>query len=782
MAKSLIIVESPTKTKTFKNILGSDYQVEASVGHVRDLPQRQLGVAVEDGFRPKYEPIASKRDVIKRLAALAGKSERVYLATDPDREGEAIAWHLAEVLNLDNPYRIRPNELTPAAVRHAVENPGHIDMRRVDAQEARRVLDRLVGYRLSPLLWKKVRKNLSAGRVQSVAVRLICDREREIQAFVPREYWSLTARLTPVAPAEPSPFDARYMGVAAEIDSRRGRNAVKASDAQGPEREAERLALPNGEAAETVVRALDGASWAVRSVRQQERKRGPSPPFTTSTLQQEAARKLGFGGKRTMSLAQQLYEGIDLAGSGSVGMITYMRSDSTRVAEEAQAEAREFIARAYGQPYLPPEAPVYRPKGGAQDAHEAIRPTSVLRTPEEVRQALSPDQLKLYRLIWQRFVASQMPPSIYLVTSADIDAAAYRFRATGSVVRFDGFMRVYMEGRDTEEVPDEERAALPPLEEGQPLDLLELTPRQHFTEPPPRYTEATLVKLLDEKRVGRPSTYNQIVATIQDREYVRLEERRFYPTDLGMTVNDLLVKHFPNILDVGFTADIEKQLDDIAGGSAGKVRLLETFYGPFEEALAEAHERMERVKPVQEPTDHPCPVCGNQMMRRRSRMGEFLGCSGYPRCKTMLNVDGSPIVPEERPKPEITDQPCPKCGKPLVERMGRFGKFLGCSGYPKCRTIVRVPGDEGAAPPTAVVLDQPCPKCSQPLEAKRSRFGTLTRCQAGDACGFKTWLHLAGRACPECSWPLGESVYRGRPSGVVKCSNPDCAYSQKLAG
>ena len=782
MAKSLIIVESPTKTKTFKNILGNDYLVEASVGHVRDLPQKQLGVAIEDGFRPKYVTIAKKRDVIKRLADLARKSKLVYLATDPDREGEAIAWHLAEVLKLENPFRICPNELTPDAVRRAMENPGRIDMNRVEAQEARRVLDRLVGYRLSPLLWKKVRKNLSAGRVQSVAVRLICDREREIQAFVPREYWSLTALLKTVAPAEPATFEARYVGIAEEVDRRPARAAKKALEDGGEEPVGETPALPNGDAAQEVVRALEGASWVVKSVRQQERKRGPAPPFTTSTLQQEAARKLGFSGKRTMALAQQLYEGVVLGDQGSVGLITYMRTDSTRVAKEAQEEARKLIGDMFGPAYLPSHAPVYRPKRGAQDAHEAIRPTSVLRTPDEVRGSLDADQLRLYRLIWQRFVASQMQPAVHLVTSVDIDAAAYRFRASGSVVRFDGFMRVYTEGRDTDDLPEEERAPLPPLAAGQPLDLVELTPRQHFTEPPPRYTEATLIKLLDEKGIGRPSTYNQILSTIVDREYVRLEDRRFHPTELGMTVNDLLVKHFPDILDVGFTAGIEKKLDEIEEGSAEKVRLLEAFYGPFEAALADAHERMERVKPPQEPTEHVCPTCGSQMMLRRSRLGEFLGCSAYPRCKTMLNVDGSPIVTPERPKPTVTDQPCPKCGKPLVEREGRFGKFLGCSAYPKCRTIVRIPGQEGAGPAEPEVLEQPCPRCGQPLQVRRTRFGSRTECSAGESCGFKTWLRLVGRACPECGWPLGESVYRGRPSGTVKCSNPDCGHTEKLAG
>lgn len=764
MPKSLIIVESPAKTKTFKNVLGPGYQVEASVGHVRDLPQRELGVDVENGFKPKYVTIPTRREVIKKLAQAAKKADVVYLASDPDREGEAIAWHLAQALKLKDPLRIQCNEITRSAIEAAIQNPRPIDEQLVEAQEARRILDRLVGYRLSPLLWKKVRKNLSAGRVQSVAVRLVVDREREIQAFVPQEYWSLTATLTPQPPEARFPFEARFVG-----------------------RGAEKVQLRTQEETDAVVRALEGASYTVDAIRKKERRRAPEPPFITSTLQQEASRKLGFGNRRTMQVAQALYEGIEIGAEGAVGLITYMRTDSTRVATEAQSEARAFIETQYGHDYVPPSPPKYRSRDAAQDAHEAIRPTSVARTPDAIAAHLTPDQLKLYRLIWQRFVASQMRPAVYDVTTADIAANGYTFRATGSVMKFDGFTRVYTEGRDTEERTEEDQAPLPALAKGQTLDLIKLDPKQHFTEPPPRYTEATLVKALEEKNIGRPSTYASIISTIQDRNYVKLEDRRFYPTDLGITVTDLLVKHFPDIMDVGFTADMETKLDQVGEGKGNKVELLSGFYGPFEQAVGAAHETMERVKPEQQETDYVCPVCGKKMMLRQSARGPFLGCSGYPRCKTVLVFDdeGKPVPPPERQKPVVTDQVCPKCGKPMVEREGRFGKFLGCSGYPKCRTIIRLPGSEGQEPstPAAESTGIKCPKCGVgEIVVKRARHGaTFYGCSEYPRCDFTTWHKPIGRACPSCNWPLGEQSFRGRPTGKIKCTNPDCAYVETVA-
>ena len=757
MAKALIIVESPAKTKTLKNFLGSGYLVEASMGHVRDLPQRELGVDVEHDFTPKYVKIALRREVIKKLEEAAKKVDVVLLASDPDREGEAIAWHLAQTLKIKNAQRIEFNEITRTAVEHAIQNPRAIDENRVNAQEARRILDRLVGYRLSPLLWKKVKKNLSAGRVQSVAVRMICEREREIQNFVSVEYWSLSAHLTPQPPKPHFEFEARLIG--------KGR---------------EKLELHKQEETDAVLQALIGADYRVASVKKQERKRNPAAPFITSTLQQEASRKLGFGNRRTMSVAQQLYEGIDLGEQGAVGLITYMRTDSTRVAQEAQQETREFIGSYYGPEYIPAKPPIYRSRNSAQDAHEAIRPTSVLRTPDAVEQYLNPEQLKLYRLIWQRFVASQMAPAIFDVTSADIDAAGYKFRATGSVMRFNGFIAVYTEGKDNDDVDDEERAPLPELTVEQMLDLIKLDPQQHFTEPPPRFTEATIVKSLEEKGIGRPSTYASIISTIQEREYVVLEQKRFSPTELGFTVNDLLVKHFPDIMDVGFTASMEDKLDSVEEGTGDKVQLLHDFYGPFEQAITEAHEKMESVKPPAVQTDFLCPNCSKPMMLRQSSLGKFLGCSGYPRCKTILNEDGTPKEKPDRPEPVVTDQPCPKCGKPLIERTGRFGKFLGCSAYPKCKTIVKIPGQEATvdtSPSESTGVH--CPRCKGELLVKRSRRNTVFYgCSNYPNCDFSSPRKPLNQPCTECGYPMGIVLTRGQPTGALKCTNPDCSHTE----
>lgn len=758
MGKILIIVESPAKTKTLKNFLGKDYMVEASMGHVRDLPQKELGVDIENEFTPKYVRISDRKDVIKKISEAAKKADSVLLASDPDREGEAISWHLSQALQLKNAQRIEFNEITRSAVENAIQHPRDINMKRVNAQEARRILDRLVGYRLSPLLWKKVRKNLSAGRVQSVAVRLICDREREIQAFIPEEYWSLTATLTPQPPVAKFPFEAKFVG-----------------------KDGKKRAINNETEAHALLAELKNVSWTVKSVKKQERKRNPSPPFITSTLQQEASRKLGYGNRRTMSIAQQLYEGVNLGTEGAVGLITYMRTDSTRVAKEAQEETRGFILQQYGEEYRPATPPTYKTRSEAQDAHEAIRPTSIYHTPDSLADHLNPEQLKLYRLIWQRFLASQMTPVVFDVTTADILGGEYLFRATGSVLRFIGFMTVYTEGKDTEEVADEERTPLPNLTKDQILDLLNLDTKQHFTEPPPRYTEATIVKTLEEKGIGRPSTYASIISTIVEREYVLLEQKRFFPTELGFTVNDLLVKHFPDILDVGFTAEMETKLDEIEDGNREKVQLLKDFYSPFNAMLTEAHEKMERVKPESVLTETPCPNCGKPMAIRESRLGKFLGCSGYPRCKTILNLDGSPREAPQKEEQKVTDQLCPKCGKPLVERMGRFGKFLGCSGYPKCRTIVKIQGEDAEQRPTQVVLDGvKCPKDGGDILEKHSRRGTIFYgCSNYPKCDFATSMKPLPQACPECGWPLGEGKQRGKTDIVLKCTNPDCSYARK---
>jgi DNA topoisomerase-1 len=693
MPKDLIIVESPAKTKTLAAFLGSSYQVMASMGHVRDLPKSKLGVDVEKDFAPSYTVIPERKSILNDLKRAAKASRNVYLASDPDREGEAIAWHLKEALGLDNARRIQFNEITQRAVQEALQHPRELNAPRVDAQQARRVLDRLVGYKISPLLWKKVQKNLSAGRVQSVAVRLIVDREREIEAFVPVEYWSITARLTP--------FEKEF-----------------AFNAKLIEQGGKKIELHNEAEANAVLAALKGGEWKVGAIKKREQRRQPAAPFITSTLQQEAARKLGFSSKRTMQTAQQLYEGVQLGGQGHVGLITYMRTDSVHVSQEAQAEARDFIQKTYGAEYVPAAPRQYKAKKGAQEAHEAIRPTSVLRRPEAVKPHLSADQFRLYTLIWQRFVASQMEAAVLDVTSVDILVNGYTFRATGSVVKFQGFMALYTEGRD-EPNPDEEdeKAPLPPLTVGQLLKLLELLPRQHFTEPPPRYSEATLVKALEERGIGRPSTYAAIISTILERNYVQLEEKRFRPTELGSVVNDLLVKHFPKILDVAFTAHVEEELDDIAEGERKWVDVLKEFYGPFEQALGAAEQQMERVKPQPQVTDQECPKCGRPMLLRQGRFGEFLGCSGYPECKT--------IIDPKRTEPKELGVACPTgCGGQLVEKRSRRGKvFYGCNRYPEC--------------------------------------------------SFAAWDKPTDQTCPTCGYPMGERTFRGRAAGL-RCINKEC--------
>ena len=739
MAKSLIIVESPAKIKTLKNFLGSDYEVEASMGHVRDLPEKKLGVDIENDFKPTYETTKDRADVMKRLTAASKGVTTVYFASDPDREGEAIAWHLSEALKIKNPQRIQFNEITRQAVQAAIANPGVIDMDRVNAQQARRVLDRLVGYKLSPILWKKIQKGLSAGRVQSVAVRIICDREREILAFVPVEYWSLTATLTPQAPEKKFPFTAK-------LHSRGG----------------DRLEPKSEETMDGILHDLEGARYDVAEVKKREQRRNAAPPFITSTLQQEAARKLGFGNRRTMSVAQDLYEGVELGELGSVGLITYMRTDSVRVAAEAQVETLKYIRERYdadpkktpGYAYAPAAPKQFKTKGSAQDAHEAIRPTSVYREPDQIARFLSAEQLRLYRIIWQRFVASQMNPAVMDVTTADIAAsggnvtgAPYTFRSTGSVVKFDGFMRVYTEGKDTEEVTDEEQPPLPPLSKEQPLDLLGLEPKQHFTEPPPRYTEATIVKALEEQGIGRPSTWSSIIQVIRDREYVELTEKRFYPTELGFKVNDSLVKHFPSVMDLKFTADLETKLDEVEEGKSDWVSLLREFYDPFALQLTAAGTEMESLKAAPVETEFHCLSTGAVMFLRQSRYGAFLGCSGYPKCKKILklNEDGQPaeglsflcglepqpekVAVDPTTLPGATAHVCPEGKGVMIQRVGRLGPFLGCSSYPKCRTLLNILPDgslkEGQ--------EFNCTYSDAPVKSKKKTTVRKTTARAGAA-------------------------------------------------
>jgi DNA topoisomerase I len=680
--KPLIIVESPTKARTIKKFLPARYAVKASVGHIRDLPKSSLGVDVERDFTPKYLTIKGKGDVIKELKSAVKAASDVYLATDPDREGEAIAWHLAELLKLGDPKRIELHEITKDAALAALKHPHHIDMDRVNAQQARRILDRLVGYKISPLLWAKVRSGLSAGRVQSVAVRLIVDREREITAFVPREYWTISALLAGERDPE-LPF-------AAELVALRG----------------ERLRIAKKEEADAALGALEGAAYRVAALKKREVRRNPPAPFTTSTLQQEASRKLRMRVRRTMQIAQSLYEGVDVGGTeGTVGLITYMRTDSTRIADQAREAARTFITETYGEAFA--EGRLHKVREGAQDAHEAIRPTSVLRTPQHVSGILKRDELRLYTMIWERFVASQMSPAVLDQTTVDVGAKEYTFRATGTVMRFPGFTRVYEEGKD-EDQSAKARPRLPELHEEEKLECRTLESKQHFTEPPPRYTEATLVKALEDNGIGRPSTYSTIVDTIGARGYVTQQERRFMPTEIGVAVNDLLVEHFPKIVNLDFTATMEGDLDKVADGNENWVVLLRKFYGPFESELEAAEKKLPRLELRDEPTDELCPACGRPMVIKTGRYGRFISCSGYPECKTT-----KPIVKD-------TGAKCPKCGGAIVERRSKKGRtFYGCATFPNCDFVS---WDR--------VVAEPCPVCGSYVIVKTRRGTPYFQCAA----------------------------------------------------
>jgi len=697
VAKPLIIVESPTKAKTIKKFLPARFVVKASVGHVRDLPKSTLGVDVEHDFMPRYLTIKGKGDIIKDLKAAAKAASEVYLATDPDREGEAIAWHLAELLKLDNPKRIELHEITKDAALAALKDAHAIDMPRVNAQQARRILDRLVGYKISPLLWAKVRGGLSAGRVQSVAVRLIVDREREIRAFVPREYWTVTAQLAQLSADAGAPAPLVFAADLQQIDG------AKAE-------------IVNGEQAGEIMAALEGAAFRVDSVKTRETRRNAAAPFTTSTLQQEASRKLKFRVRKTMQLAQALYEGVDLGRSeGTQGLITYMRTDSTRISDSARDAAGDYIIQRFG-PEFHGGGRQFKLKEGAQDAHEAIRPTSVLHTPESLSKILKRDELRLYQLIWERFVASQMAPAVFDQTTADIAAAQrFTFRATGSVLKFAGFTAVYEEGTD-DAAPLEggatakgakARPILPKLSENEDLDAKSIDPKQHFTEPPPRFTEASLVRALEENGIGRPSTYSAIVETIQARGYAEQLERRFHPTEIGEQVNDLLEKHFPDIVDLKFTASMEGRLDELAetgGDWDATAKVLGAFYADFEKELAEAERVLPKFEQRDEPTDEVCVNCGKPMVIKTGRFGKFMSCTGYPECKTT-----KPILKD-------TGVKCPKDGGMIAERKSRKGRtFYGCANYPACDFVSWDP-----------VAPQPCAVCGDYVIEKRKRGGGVT--------------------------------------------------------
>lgn len=662
----LIIVESPTKVKSIKKYLGGGYEVMASMGHVRDLPKSKLGVDTEHDFKPQYINMSDKKDLIKQLKTAAANSDGVLLATDPDREGEAISWHLAYLLALDlnEPNRVAFNEITESGVKAGIAAPHKIDLNLVDAQQARRVLDRIVGYKLSPFLWKKVKGGLSAGRVQTVALRLIVEREREIEKFNSEEYWSVDAKLL----AGTKSFKAALYGFAdgKKID-----------------------VIPNAEEADKIVSALSGAEYIVSALKKGTRKKQPAPPFITSTLQQEASRKLGFTGQRTMRIAQQLYEGVDVPGAGTTGLITYMRTDSLRISEEARAAAYKYITGRYGKEYLPEKPRYFKTKSGAQDAHEAIRPTSVSFTPELVKEALTAEQYKLYKLIWERFIASLMEVCVQNTVNADITAGDYLFKASGYSVKFDGFTVLYEEGKDDDSA---EGGALPEMKTGDKLKLKELTPNQHFTQPPARYTEPTLIKALDENGIGRPSTYAPIISNILGRDYIEREKKSLKPTNLGMVVSDLMVEYFDKIVDVKFTAGLEKQLDEIGAGKRGWVDTIKDFYKDFDKLYKKAEDSLEgkRVKVPDEETDVICDKCGRKMVVKSGRFGKFLACPGYPECKN------TKPLPEDEVK-----QPCPKCGGKLVKRISKRGKrYYSCSNYPDC---------DFTAP--GIPTGEKCPEC-----------------------------------------------------------------------
>jgi len=759
MAKHLVIVESPAKARTLGKYLGRDYQVKASVGHVVDLPKSKLGVDIEKDFAAEYQVIHGKTKVLEEIKKAAKDKENVYLAPDPDREGEAIAWHIAQRLGprRKNIHRVLFNEITKKAVLEAIKHPGALDQHRFEAQQARRILDRLVGYRLSPLLWKKVRRGLSAGRVQSVAVRVIVEREREIRAFTPEEYWTVEARLEAGAPP---PFAARL----AEID--------------GVRLDHKQLRLDSKVRVDAVLAGLAGTGWTVTKVDKKERRRHPTPPFITSRLQQEASRKLGYQPSRTMRIAQRLYEGIELGDEGAVGLITYMRTDSTRIAGDAIAAARDYITGRYGAPYLPEAPNVYRSKKGAQDAHEAIRPTSMEYDPERVARFLDKEELALYTLIWNRFVASQMASAVFDATAVDIQAATCRFRATGQILKFDGFIRVYTEGRDDDQpAPAEEEGEgqLPPLTEGETVRLLELVPEQHFTQPLPRFTQATLIKELEEKGIGRPSTYAAIMGTILNKEYVvEDDQRRLKPTELGFLVTDLLVESFPDVLNVEFTAGMEDQLDRIEEGHEHWVQTMRRFWEPFARDLEKAEVEMRDVKREERPTDLMCEKCGQPMIIKWGRRGEFLACRGYPDCKSTKNFtrdDDGTIRPVEA---EVTDEKCEQCGRPMQVRFGRYGKFLGCSGYPECRNMQPL----HKPVPTGVK----CLACGtgEMMERRSRRGKTFYSCSNYPSCQFVAWDRPVPEPCPRCGAGFVTEKVTKRYGTVRRCPREECGWQGQI--
>ena len=739
--KHLVIVESPAKARTLAGILGPDYDIRASVGHVRDLPKSKLGVDTENDFAPRYLIPKEKKAVVQEIRKAAEDADEIYLATDPDREGEAISWHLIEAAELgDRPHqRVVFHEITPEAVREAFQHPRPIDYHLVDAQQARRVLDRLVGYKISPVLWKKIRRGLSAGRVQSVALRMVAEREREIQAFEPKEYWTIDVDLAK-EPAGDQPFTAKFVGLVGK----------------------KKIEIPNQAEADRLVALLRSARHTVADLKEKPQTRRPGPPFITSTLQQDASRRFGFSAKRTMAVAQQLYEGVELPGEGQAGLITYMRTDSTNIAESAKKEARAYITRRFGGDFVPPSPRTYRTKGKrAQEAHEAIRPTAVVRDPASLRSTLNRDQLRLYTLVWQRFVACQMADALFDLTTIEVETQpadgsdALLLRASESVLRFPGYRQLYQETREDEDEEDSDTKDLPSLAPGDALRPVDLRPEQHFTEPPPRFTEASLVKALEENGIGRPSTYAPILSTIQDRGYVQKDGRALVPQELGFVVNDLLVEYFPDVFSVGFTAELEEELDEIARGERPWEPAVRQFYEPLEAAL----EKAAAAPRVEEETDEKCDKCGKPMVARWGRFGRFLACTGFPECRTTRPFEKDEI--EQQP----VDEKCDVCGAEMALRGGRYGRFLACSRYPECKGTKSLLTKMGVA----------CPNDGGDLvERKTRRRRTFYGCANYPKCDFTSWSRPLPQPCPRCQGLIvaaGRARNDGRTS--ARCSKCD---------
>lgn len=754
MAQSLVIVESPAKAKTIEKFLGKGYKVLASYGHVRALPSKQGSVDVDNNFTPKYHVLPESAKHISLLKKEVAKSDELILATDLDREGEAIAWHLLEALGIDEKgdklkvKRVTFHEITKPAIDEAMAHPREIDRDMVDAQQARSILDYLVGFNLSPFLWKKIRYGLSAGRVQSVALRLICERENDIEAFEPREYWSVEALLANAANSQ----------LSAKLNSIEGKKLTK-------------FAIENQQQAEGILAELEQVKFIVSGLEKKARKRNPAPPFTTSTLQQEASRKLGFSARKTMSVAQKLYEGIEVA-DGTHGLITYMRTDSVALSTVATSEAREVICQLYDETYALDKPRVFKNKSkNAQEAHEAVRPTSIARTPAQLKQYLSSDQLRLYELIWKRTVASQMTQAIFDATTVDIAAGdKYSFRASGQVIRFPGFMALYIEGTDNGDDENKE-GLLPPLDEGEKLSKEQITPEQHFTQPPPRFTEASLVKTMEEYGIGRPSTYASIMNTLVTRKYVRLEKRTFFPEDTGRVVSKLLVEHFSQYVDYDFTAELEEDLDAISRGEKAWTPAVKQFWDPFIALLHRKDKEVSKADVTTEKTDKVCPECGKELVIKLGRSGRFLACSGFPDCRHTepLSGDGEPVE-----EPVMSDEKCDKCGAGMLIKTGRYGKFYACSAYPKCKNIQPLEKPKS--------LNIKCPQCDEgEMMEKKSRYGKIFySCNQYPKCKYALWNEPKAEPCPKCAWPLTEIKVTKRWGTVQRCPQEDCDWEKEL--